>query len=80
MLDVGTKYRIAVKELIIEWTDYQSEFSGCIHCEACEDPLLNSEWFLNDYETSNIVFNENDQMDINDCYILSSRQVVKRHL
>ena len=60
-LDVGTKYLIAVKELIIEWTDYQSEFSGCVHCEACEDPLLNSGWFLNDYADSNLEFNENDE-------------------
>ena len=33
--DLASKFYIAVKELIIEWEDSQSEFAGYIHCDAC---------------------------------------------
>ena len=39
------KYYIAVKELIIEWQDYQAEVSGYIHCQSCED-LVDQSHFL----------------------------------
>ena len=41
------KFYIAVKELIIEWEDYQAEIAGYVHCEACEDLIDQSEWFNN---------------------------------
>lgn len=31
------RFFIAVKELITEWQDYQTEVCGYIHCDACED-------------------------------------------
>ena len=39
------KFYIAVKELIIEWKDYQTEASGYVHCECCSDPIYESDWF-----------------------------------
>ena len=39
------KFHIAVKELIIEWEDYQAEIAGYVHCKACEDLIYQSEWF-----------------------------------
>ena len=32
---LASKFYIAVKELIIEWKDCQSEFVGYVHCDAC---------------------------------------------
>ena len=37
-------YQIAVRELIIEWDDYQTEFSGYIYCYSCEDQIDRSTW------------------------------------
>ena len=31
------KFYIAVKELIIEWEDYQAEIAGYVYCKACEN-------------------------------------------
>ena len=42
------KFYIAVKELIIEWEDYQAEVAGYIHCEACEDLIDKSGLFNNE--------------------------------
>ena len=39
------KFYIAVKELIIEWEDYQAEIAGYIHCNARGDLIHQSEWF-----------------------------------
>ena len=39
------KFYVAVKELIIEWEDYQAEVAGYIHCEACDDLIDKSKWF-----------------------------------
>ena len=39
------KFYIAVKELIIEWEDYQAEIAGYVYCKACEDLIDQSEWF-----------------------------------
>jgi len=47
------KFHIAVKELIIEWEEYQAEIAGYVHCEACEDLIDQSEWFNHDSELSN---------------------------
>ena len=33
------QHYLAVKELIIEWNDYQTEICGYIHCEAIEDAI-----------------------------------------
>lgn len=33
--DLASKFYIAVKELIIEWKECQSEFVGYVHCDAC---------------------------------------------
>ena len=46
------KFYIAVKELIIEWEDYQAEVAGYIHCEACEDLIDKSGLFNNPIEKS----------------------------
>ena len=48
------KFHIAVKELIIEWEDYQAEFAGYVHCKACEDLIDQSEWFNHNSENSDI--------------------------
>ena len=32
----GTQYFIAVKELVIEWEDYQNEYCGYVECLSCE--------------------------------------------
>ena len=47
------KFYIAVKELIIEWEDYQAEIEGYVHCKACEDLIDQSEWFNHCSENSN---------------------------
>ena len=39
------KFYIAVKELIIEWEDYQAEIAGYVHCNAREDLIHQSDWF-----------------------------------
>ena len=41
----GRKFYIAVKEVIIEWEDYQEEIAGYVHCEAREDLVGDSEWY-----------------------------------
>ena len=46
------KFYIAVKELIIEWQDYQAEVAGYVHCEAREDLVDQSEWFNHANENS----------------------------
>ena len=33
------QHSLAVKELIIEWNDYQSEICGYIHCDAIDDAI-----------------------------------------
>ena len=33
------QYSLAVKELIIEWDNYQTENCGYIHCDAIEDVI-----------------------------------------
>ena len=38
------QWNVAVKELIIEWEDYQTEVSGYIYCSACEDHIEQSIW------------------------------------
>ena len=48
------KFYIAVKELIIEWEDYQAEIAGYVHCKACEDLIDQSEWFNHYSENSDI--------------------------
>ena len=55
------KFYIAVKELIIEWTDYQAEIAGYVHCEAREDLVDESEWF------NRADGNENKYQSSNDC-------------
>ena len=42
--NVGQKF-FAVKELIIEWEDYQAEIAGYVHCNAREDLIHQSDWF-----------------------------------
>ena len=37
-------FYIAIKELIIEWQDYQTEVCGYIYCRGCEDQIAKSEW------------------------------------
>ena len=39
-----SKFRIAVRELIIEWEDYQAEVCGYIYCSGCEDQIDRSPW------------------------------------
>ena len=39
-----TKMAIAVKELVIEWDDYQTEACGYIQCKGIQDP---TEYYLN---------------------------------
>ena len=39
-----TKLAIAVKELVIEWDDYQTEACGYIQCKGIQDP---TEYYLN---------------------------------
>ena len=39
------KFFIAVKELIIEWKDYQAEVAAYVHCNACDDVMDQSQWF-----------------------------------
>ena len=34
-----------VKELTIEWQDYQTEVSGYITCKACADLIDGSPWY-----------------------------------
>ena len=46
------KFYIAVKELIIEWEDYQSEIAGYVYCKACGDLMDLSEWFNHADENS----------------------------
>lgn len=41
-MSVGGKFHIAVKELIIEWEDYQAEVAGYIHCGVCVDLMKKS--------------------------------------
>ena len=36
----GSQYFIAVKELVIEWEDYQNEVCGYVECLDCEDEVL----------------------------------------
>ena len=38
----GKNYFIAVKELIIEWQDYQNEVAGIIYCSASSDTMRNT--------------------------------------
>ena len=42
---VGFSFYIAVKELIIEWEDYQTEVSGYVHCKSCLDLYEESDLF-----------------------------------
>lgn len=39
-----SKFRIAVRDIIIEWEDYQAEFCGYIYCSACDDQVERSAW------------------------------------
>ena len=48
----GWNFFIAVKELIIEWEDYQREVSGYVYCEACLDHIDASTWFNHANENS----------------------------
>ena len=50
----GWLFHIAVKELTIEWQDYQREFSGYIYCEACEDRTDESSWYKRIIEDSEL--------------------------
>ena len=34
------QYFIAVKELVIEWEDYQNEYSGYVECLQCENEVM----------------------------------------
>ena len=45
------RFYIAVKELVIEWDDYQAEVSGCIRCLACEDLVPDSHFLSHYYRT-----------------------------
>ena len=38
-------FYIAVKELTIEWPDYQTEVTGYIYCKACTDLIDSSPWY-----------------------------------
>ena len=38
------KFYIAVKELIIEWQDYQTEVFGYIYCPSCYDQIAECKW------------------------------------
>ena len=60
------QFYIAVKELIIEWEDYQAEITGYVHCRALEDPIYQSEWFNNadDYSDEGIYQNSNDSKQL----------------
>ena len=62
----GLKFYIAVKELIIEWEDYQAEISGYVHCGALEDPIYQSDWFNNadDFADEGIYQNSNDSKQL----------------
>ena len=48
----GRRFVIAVKELIIEWEDYQTEVSGYVHCKSCSDLVEKSELFHHTSEIS----------------------------
>ena len=39
-----SKFYIAVKELIIEWQDYQRETAGYIYCRSCDDQIAECSW------------------------------------
>ena len=39
----GSQYSIAVKELLIEWEDYQNEVCGYVECLDCEDEVLKNQ-------------------------------------
>ena len=60
------KFYIAVKELIIEWEDYQAEVAGYVYCQACEDPIDKSDWFNHENENSdeNKYENPNDSKQL----------------
>ena len=45
------RFYVAVKELVIEWDDYQAEVSGCIRCLACEDRVPDSHVLTHYYKT-----------------------------
>lgn len=49
------KFHIAVKELIIEWNDYQAEVSGYIHCESCVDIVDQSYFYVMHIKMSRIM-------------------------
>ena len=48
----GWRFFIAVRELIIEWDDYQREVSGYIHCKGCADLVEESRWLIHSKENS----------------------------
>jgi len=41
---IDRKYYIAVKNLIIEWQDYQDEVAGFVSCSGVHDTVANSNW------------------------------------
>ena len=45
----GKNYFIAVKELIIEWQDYQNEFTGFVYCSASLDSMRDT-WIENIFQ------------------------------
>ena len=40
----GKNYFVAVKELIIEWEDYQNEFAGFVYCSSASDNAGYESW------------------------------------
>ena len=44
----GSMYFISVKELLIEWEDYQAEVCGYIECLNCRNTKMEKEWVEKD--------------------------------
>ena len=53
IVDSASKFYIALKELIIEWKDIQSELVGYVHCDACfetVDPNREPVWITTPHD------------------------------
>ena len=79
-MDPTMKFHIAVKELIIEWQDYQAEVSGYIHCQSCED-LVDQSHFLTHAMKPENKQNSSGKIalytDIQDANLKDSKQILR---